>query len=78
MPEDLFAKLNGGNCFAKLDLSDSYVQIEIAEKSRELLTINTHRGLFQFTRLPFGLKTASAILQQIMDTRMMGTEGAAA
>ncbi|VDL98590.1 unnamed protein product [Schistocephalus solidus] len=61
VPEDLFAKLNGGTCFKQLYLSDSYLQIEVAEESRELLTINTHSGLFQFTRLPFGVKTAPTI-----------------
>ena len=78
VPEDLFAKLNGGRCFAKLDLSDAYLQIPVSEDSRELLTINTHKGLFQYTRLPFGVKTAPAIFQQMMDTMLTGISGAAA
>ena len=77
LPEDIFAKMNGGSHFAKLDLSDAYLQIEVAEDSRELLTINTHRGLFQYTRLPFGVKTAPAIFQQVMDTMLSGIEGVA-
>ena len=50
-PNDLFIILNGGTYFSKLDLAEAYLQIEVAEESRELLTINTHRGLFQYTRL---------------------------
>ena len=65
--EDIFATLNGGKFFAKLDLSDAYLQVEVEPESREFLTISTHRGLYQFTRLPFGVKTAEAIFQSIMN-----------
>ncbi|XP_042625658.1 uncharacterized protein K02A2.6-like [Cyprinus carpio] len=37
--EDLFASLAGGQCFSKLDLSNAYLQMEVEENSRELLTI---------------------------------------
>ena len=42
IPKDLFAKPNGGICFAKIDLSDAFLQLEVDEDSKELLTINTH------------------------------------
>ena len=74
IPDDLYTILNGGTCFAKLDLTE----VEVAATSRELLTINTHRGLFQFIRLPFRVKTVPAVFQQIMDTMLTGVEGTAA
>lgn len=77
MPEDLFTTMNGGKFFAKLDLAEAYLQVEVAQESRELLTINTHRGLFQHARLPFGIKTAPAIFQQLMDTILAGLPGVA-
>ena len=43
--EDLFATLAGGNIFSKNDLCSSYLQLELTEASRKLLTVNTHKGL---------------------------------
>nr|CAH8853832.1 unnamed protein product [Trichobilharzia regenti] len=77
MPDDSFTVLNGGSYFAKLDLADAYLQAEVAPECRKLLTINTHRGLFQYSRLPFGVKTAPDIFQQLMDTILAGFPGVA-
>lgn len=71
-PDSVFATLNGGKYFSKIDFADAFLQIVVDESSRKYLTINTHRGLFQFNRLPFGIKIASAIFQQIIDTMIAG------
>ncbi|CAH8546802.1 unnamed protein product [Schistosoma rodhaini] len=78
LPEDLFAKLNGGKYFAKLDLSEAYLQIPVAEECKHYLTINTHKGLFRYNRLPFGVKTDPSIFQQVMDTMLQDIPGTAA
>lgn len=65
--EDLFAALKGGQEFTKLDVAHAYLQIPIAEASQKYVTINTHRGLFRYTRLPFGVSAAPAIFQRTME-----------
>ena len=65
--EDLYATLAGGQKFTKIDLSHAYSQIELDEPSRALTTITTHIGLFQYTRLPFGINSAPAIFQRTID-----------
>ena len=59
------APLSGGEKYTKLDLSRAYQQILLDEDSREFVTINTHKGLYRPTRLPFGVSSASAIFEQI-------------
>ena len=70
--EDLFATLAGGRKFTKLDLSQAYLQLELNPEARQYCTINTHQGLYQFTRLPFGISAAPAMLQKVMDTILQG------
>ena len=62
-PEELFVALSGGENFTKLDLSRAYQQILLEENSREFVTINTQKGLYRPTGLPFGVSSASAIFQ---------------
>jgi hypothetical protein len=70
--EDLYAKLSGGQKFTKLDLKHAYLQIELEEDSKKYVTINTPKGLFRYNRLPFGVSSAPAIFQRIMDTILSG------
>ena len=73
--DELFAKLSCGKVFSKSDLSHAYQQLVLEENSREYVTINTHRGLFQYTRLPFGITTAPAIFQRTMESLLAGIPG---
>ncbi|CAM4597728.1 unnamed protein product [Leuciscus chuanchicus] len=70
--EDLFNTLLGGKQFSKLDLSHAYQQIVMDDASKKYLTINTHRGLFTYNRLPFGVSSAPAIFQQTMENLLQG------
>ncbi|BHF65693.1 hypothetical protein SprV_0200870600 [Sparganum proliferum] len=53
--EDLYASLAGGHQFTTLDLKHAYNQVVLDTESRDATTINTHRGLFRYKRLPFGV-----------------------
>ena len=71
-PEDLFATLAGRKTFSTLDLSRAYQQLLLDDESAEYVTINTHRGLYRYTRLPFGIASAPAMFQKVMDTILQG------
>jgi len=50
----------GDNFFTEIDLCKGYWQIPLSERSKPCTAFATNKGLMQFTRLPFGLKTACA------------------
>lgn len=72
--DELLARLNGGQSFSKLDLSQAYLQIPLDEESQKLVAINTHRGLFTYTRVPYGISSAPAYFQSIMDKVLQGID----
>ena len=71
-PNDLFTCLTGGKLFTKLDLTAAYQQMLLDEYSSKLVTINTTKGLFRYTRLPFGVASAPAVFQKTMDAILQG------
>jgi len=49
--------------FSTLDLKDGYWPIQL-EESSQLCTFNTPFGQYQFTRMPFCIKSASEVFQK--------------
>ena len=76
--DDLFASLSGGKKFTKLELSHAYQQVQLDKASHQYATINTHKGLFRYNRLPFGVSSAPCIFQQIMEMLLQGIPGVCA
>ena len=70
--DDIFASLSSGKTFSKLDLANAYQQIPLEQQSRQLVTINTHKGLYCYNRLPFGISAAPSIFQQTMENLLQG------
>ena len=70
--DDLYTKLAGGQTFTELDLSHAYEQMLVDEDSREFLTINTHKGLYRYNRLPYGVSSAPGIFQRTMEGLLQG------
>ncbi|XP_029567802.1 uncharacterized protein K02A2.6-like [Salmo trutta] len=69
---DLFTTLAGGKTFSKLDMSHAYQQLLLDEDSKEYVTVNTHKGLFRYNRLVFGVASSPAIFQRTMDNLLQG------
>ena len=72
--DDLFASLAGGQQFSKLDLAHAYQKIALEEASKKYVLINTHKGFYQYNRLPFGVASAPSIFQKTMEGILQGIE----
>lgn len=70
--EELFADMAGGIKFTKIDLTQAYLQLSVAEENRELLTLSTHMGLFRPTRLMYGIAAAPSIFQKTIEMILEG------
>ena len=72
--EDVFATLGGGTLFSKIDLSNACQQKELTADSQHYLTVNTHKGLYAYQRLTYGIASAPAIFQSTMDQILQGMD----
>ena len=53
-------------------IQNAYQQLVLQEDSRKLTTIKTSKGLFEYTRLPFGVSAAPGIFQRTMENLLQG------
>ena len=53
-------------------------QIQLDDESSKLCTFNTPFGRYRFTRLPFGIKSASEVFQKITSEMVADINGAEA
>ena len=56
--EEVLHDLNGSTVFSKLDLKRGFHQVELDTESRQITTFITHKGLFRYKRLMFGITSA--------------------
>lgn len=61
-------RAEGSSVFSKIDLTDAYYNIRIRKEDIPKTAAATPIGLFEFTRMPFGLRTAPQTFQRVMDS----------
>ena len=71
---DLTARLAGCKVFSKLDLRKGYHQVPVREEDICKTAVVTPFGLYEFVRMPFGLRNAAQTFQRMMDDVLAGLE----
>ena len=64
--QDALDHLRGAKYFATFDLLSGYWQLGLTERAQERSAFCTRRGLFHFTRMPFGLAGAPSSFCRLM------------
>ena len=64
---DFSIKLRGAQIFSKVDLVRAYNQVPMSANDIAKTAIVTPFGLFEYLRMPFGLKNAAQTFQRFMD-----------
>ncbi len=65
--DQVWPKLSRARFFSYLDLLMSFHEIEVDPRDRAMTAFLTHRGLYVYNVMHFGLCTATAIFQRLME-----------
>ena len=57
---EMLSTLESAKVFTTIDLNSAYHQILLTDESKDITAFITTEGLFRYTRIPFGLASASS------------------
>ena len=70
--DDLLDQLGKSRFFSTLDLAAGYWQVQLYPSAKEKTAFITHKGLYQFNVMPFGLRNVPAVFQHLIQKVLAG------
>ena len=65
--EELFNSMHGSNFFTVVDLKGAFFQIPLRNEDKKYSAFSTPFGLYEFERMPQGLKSSPAQMQRVVE-----------
>jgi len=65
--EEVLEGVGKARFISKMDLAKGYYQLKVRPADQPKTAFICHKGKFQFTRMPFGVKNAPAVFQELMN-----------
>jgi len=72
--EEVLEGVGKARFISKMDLAKGYYQLRVKPEDQPKTAFICHRGKFEFSRMPFGVKNAPAAFQELMDAILRGEE----
>ena len=72
---EMLMTLHESEIYTTLDLSLAYHQIKLTDESKYITAFITPAGLYRYTRVPYGLASASSLFQRMMHTIFKDVKG---
>lgn len=73
--DDCIDLVGNAKFVTKIDLLKGYWQIPLTKRAKRIFSFVTHDGLYQYRVLPFGLRTAPATFQRLINNIIAGING---
>ena len=73
--EEVLQHFNQSTVFSKLDIKLGYHQIVLDPESRQIITFMTHKGMYRYKRLMFGISCAPEMYNKFIQQTLDGCDG---
>ncbi|XP_072036952.1 uncharacterized protein [Amphiura filiformis] len=73
--DDCIDKIGNAKFVSKFDLLKGYWQVPLTERAKEITAFCTPEGLYQYKKMPFGLKNAPASFQRLVNSLVSDLHG---